>query len=199
MGSENREVRRKFWWGTEQSVGYWVSQNWRGIRSEINGVVPVGGRTELDVLCVPWDESEFFDDVGIVRGEHPHVVTIKNIDDTLLAAGDEFMGIGAVLIGERDGSSGAQIKIVSIEIGHVPGSEIIRNFVLVVLTNEIGVQLYDAVAVGLTALWDVVPIGNGFGGLEEDVAGFIGGEADSRLPDGNQSYVRRSVEDGDLR
>src|ERR1700681_190639 len=120
------------------------------------------------------------------------MVAIENIGDALLAAGDEFMRIGAVLIGKDEGSGGTQIKIVGVEVGHAPRRKIIGQ-------REIGGKLQHAVAIGLATVWDVEPIASSLGGLHEDVAGGVGGETDPGLPDGGQSVVGRSIEDRELR
>lgn len=120
------------------------------------------------------------------------MVAIENVDPALLAAGDEFMGKGAVkLIGEDEGSGGTQVKIVGVEVSHVPRGEIIGD-------REIGAKLHDAIAVGLATVWDIEAVGAGFGGLNEYV-GFVGGETVAGLPDGSQSAVGRGVEDSELR
>jgi hypothetical protein len=72
-------------------------------------------------------ESNLLQNLTVVRREHSQVVAIENVDDALLAASDEFMGIGAVLIGKDEGSSGTQIKIVGVEVGHAPRREIIGD------------------------------------------------------------------------
>ena len=119
-------------------------------------------------------------------------MAIENIDVALLAGGDEFIGMGAVLIGEDNGPGGTQVKIVGVEVSHAPRGEIIGD-------RKIGGKLDDAIAVGLATVWDIEPIAAGFGGLHEDVAVFVGGETGAGLPDGSQSVVGRGVEDSALR
>ena len=86
-------------------------------------------------------------------------------------------------------AGGTQVKIISVEVGHGPRGEIIVN-------REIGVKLHHAIAVGLATGWEIIVARAGdFGGLKENVAGFIGGKTGAGLPDGSQSPVGRRVED----
>src|SRR6202790_5272006 len=158
---------------------------------EVQGVVPVGGRTEQHVVGDVRFQNNLLKNPTVVRREHSKAVAIENVDDALLAAGDEFMGIGAVLIGKDDGAGGTQIKIVGVEIGHAPRGEIVGE-------REIGSQLQHAVAERLATVGDIVR-GGRFGGLHEDVAVCVGSETVARLPNGSQSGVRRGVEYGELR
>src|SRR6202040_3880322 len=106
---------------------------------EVHGVVPVGERTEQHVVVVDARfENDLLKNLTVIGREHSKAVAIENIDDALLAAGDEFMGIGAVLIGKDDGAGGTQVKIVGIEVGHAPRREIIGE-------REIGGKLQHAV------------------------------------------------------
>jgi len=78
----------------EQSAGQRVRKVRRSIGGEVHGVVPVGRGTELDVVGGARDEREFLDLPTIVQLVHPHLVAIENVNDALLATGNEFMGIG---------------------------------------------------------------------------------------------------------
>ena len=159
---------------------------------EVHGIVPVGGRTEQHVAGATRYKNDLLQSLTVVRRVHSQVVAIENVSDALLAAGDEFMRIGAVLIGKDEGPSGTQIKIVGVEVGHAPRGEIIGH-------RETGRKLQHAVAISLATVRDIEAIAAGFGSLHEDVAGCIGRETHARLPDGSQSVVGRGVEDRELR
>src|SRR6202521_4071189 len=185
-------ARRRFPRSTEQSPGQRKSHERRSAGGEVQGVVPVGGRTEQHVVADARFKNDLLKNLTVVRREHSQTVPIKNVNDALLAAGDQFVGIGAVLIGKDEGAGGTQVKIVGVEVGHAPRSEIIGD-------REIGGKLQHAVAIGLATVWDIEPIAAGFGGLYEDVAIGIGRETDPGLPNGSQSVVGRGVKDGELR
>src|ERR1700736_6143098 len=105
--------------GAQQSTGQQrESHDWGVIRGEINGVVPVSRRAEQNVAGSIRDEGDFLENLTIVRGVHSHLVSVENVDDALLAAGDEFMGSSSALIGKYESSGGTHVKVVGIEVGH---------------------------------------------------------------------------------
>src|ERR1700724_4794720 len=107
-------ARRRFPRSTEQSPGQWKSHERRSAGGEVQGVVPVGGRTEQHVVADARFKNDLLKNLTVVRREHSQPVPIKNVNDALLAAGDQFMGIGAVLIGKDEGSGGTKAKTVGV-------------------------------------------------------------------------------------
>src|ERR1700686_2573785 len=138
------------------------------------------------------DESERLDYPTIIRIEPSHQIAIQYVDDTLLSAGNEFVGIRTGLVGQDHSASGTQIKIVGIQICHVRGSEIIRE-------REIRGKLENTVAIGLPAIRDIIAMGATFGRLGIDVAVVIGGETDAGLPDRRNAVIGRGIEYSKLR
>src|SRR6266853_957824 len=91
------------------------------------------------------------------------------------------------LVGQDQNSRRTQIEIVSVEKGYICRGEITGQ-------REVRGKLDNAIAVGLASIRNVVPMGATFRSLRKNVAGFVGGDTDARLPDGSQSVVGRGVE-----
>src|SRR5258708_32839105 len=102
------------------------------------------------------------------------------------------MGIGAVLIGKDEGTDGTQVKIVRVEVSHIPRGEIVRD-------RAIGRKLQHAVAVCLATVWDIKAVGAGFPGFGEDVTACVGRGTVACLPKGSQSRIGGWVQDVELR
>src|SRR5260370_24373949 len=118
-------ARRSFQRSTEQSSGKRKSHERRSAWGEVQGVVPVGGRTEQHVVGDARFKNDLLNNLTVVRGEHSQIVTIENIDDALLAAGNQFMGIGAVLMGKDEGACRDQVKTVGVEVRHAARRELV--------------------------------------------------------------------------
>src|ERR1700747_2034131 len=97
------------------------------------------------------------------------------------------MRIRAGLIGQDQSSRRTQIEIISVEKGYICWGEITRQ-------REVRRKPDNTIAVGFATVRNVVAVSATFRSLRKNVAGFVGGDTDARLPDGSQSVVGRGVE-----
>ena len=149
-------------------------------------VVPVGDSAEDAGWCF-----DGLDGVAVVVGpEVAEVVAVDDIEEWGFAAEDGEMRMGAGQVGQEGDAAGAEIGVVTRELGGVEGGEVVGGCEGV--AGE--VELEDGVAVVAAAL---IGVEAALAGDYEDVAVTVGGGADAG-PDAGGVSIRRGVEDGSL-
>jgi len=85
----------------EQSAGQGICHDWRAVGSEVDRIVPIGRGAHHDVYrrALRLNDGDFLQDLTVSCGVQAQAIAIENESLTVLAARNEFMGKGAVLIG----------------------------------------------------------------------------------------------------